>query len=54
MQGGRNPNRFQKKLLNKNGKDGREWLYIKITQDNKLIFKHKETGEVIELSATDK
>lgn len=48
MRKGCNPNREQKKLLVKNKKHWEEWLYI--TQNTtKFIFKHKTSGEVIEL-----
>ena len=50
MQGGRNPNRIQKKLLTDNGYDSHEWLYIKKTSDGELIFKNKQTGEMITIS----
>lgn len=55
MQGGRNPNRIQKKLLSENGYDSNMWLYIK-TKDGKLIFKSKDEKQtdgirIIELDA---
>lgn len=48
MRKGQNPNREQKELLVKNKKDWSQWLYIKQSLDT-FTFKHKETGEVIEL-----
>lgn len=49
MRKGRNPNREQKELLVKNKKNWEDWLYI--TQSTTTFtFKHKETGEVIELT----
>lgn len=50
MQGGRNPNRSQKKILADNGYDSSEWLYIKI-EDGKLVFKNKTSDEIIRLDA---
>lgn len=49
MQNGRNPNRSQKRLLADNGKDSKEWLYIK-TDGNALVFRNKTTNEIIKLS----
>lgn len=49
MRKGCNPNRKQKELLVKNKKNWKDWLYI--TQSTTTFtFKHKETGEVIELT----
>lgn len=50
MQGGRNPNRIQKKKLADNGYDPSEWLYIKMNADGELIFKNKQSAEIIHLS----
>ena len=52
MQGGKKPNRQQRKILNDNNYDANDWLYIKTGNKNTtLIFKHRSTGEVIELPA---
>lgn len=48
MKGGKNPNRNQKKLLESNGKNCDEWLFIQM-KDGAYIFRHKTTNEVITL-----
>lgn len=52
MQNGKRPTREQRKILNANNYDANDWLYIKTGNKNTtLIFKHRVTGEVIELQA---
>lgn len=48
MKGGQNPNRSQKQILSKDGKNANEWLLVKTTVDT-YLFKHKVSNEVIEL-----
>lgn len=52
MRNGKNPNRSQKQLLEKNKKDWSDWLYVKTvhTDDgNRHQFRHKTTNEIITL-----
>lgn len=48
MKGGKNPNRFQKKLLESNGMKCEEWLFIQM-KGSAYVFRNRTTNEVITL-----